>query len=77
MEKKYMNLLTLYLNSWTDTSKNDPRKKIYLSWSQFPFELLNQLENEEFLVQIKGKKIIILTEKGIKKSEELKKELNL
>lgn len=77
MEKKYLNLLTLYLNSWTDISRNDPNKKIFLTWKQFPFELINELEQEELLVQIKGKKIIILTEKGVKKSLELKKELNL
>lgn len=70
---KDLSLLLLCLTGWEENSKNDPEEKIIRSWKGYPFKVLNELEDENLLFQIRNGKSIILTKEGEEKAEELKK----
>ena len=69
---KDLNLLLLYLSGWEEESKREPGKKIIRAWKGYLFEVLNELQDEDFIYQIKDGKSVILRDEGIKKAEKLK-----
>jgi len=71
---KELNLLLLYLSGWEEDSRKNPGEKIFRAWNGFLFEVLNKLEEEDFIRQFRNAKSVILTEQGISRAEELKKE---
>ncbi len=74
MEKKIkeLNLLLLYLSGWEEESRREPGKKIIRAWKGYLFEVLNELQDDDYIYQIKDGKSVILKDEGIKKAEELK-----
>lgn len=71
---KELNLLLLYLSGWEEDSRKNPGEKIFRAWNGFLFEVLNKLEEEDYIRQFRNAKSVILTPQGISKAEELKKE---
>ncbi len=69
---KDLNLLLLYLSGWEEDSRKEPGKKVIRAWKGYLFEVLNELQDEDYLFQIKDGKSLILKEEGIKKAKELK-----
>lgn len=74
-------LLLLYLTSWEEDIRVPDRdtmkmvdKKLARSWKGYPFEVLDSLTEKGFIAGRRRAKSIYLTEEGIKKAEELKKE---
>ena len=74
MDKKIkdLNLLLLYLSGWEEESKREPGKKIIRAWKGYLFEVLNELQDDDLIFQIKDGKSVILKDEGIKKAMELK-----
>ena len=70
---KELNLLVLYLSGWEEDSRNDPGKKIFRSWKGYLFEILNEFEEKELIVQNRKSKSVVFTEAGKRKAEEIKK----
>jgi hypothetical protein len=73
MDKKIkeLTLLLLYLTSWEE---NDVlSEKVRRSWKGYPFEILDELNEEKLIFGNKRAKSVYFTEEGIKKAEELKK----
>ena len=69
---KDLNLLLLYLSGWEEDSRMEPGTKVIRAWKGYLFEVLNELQDEDYLFQIKDGKSLILKEEGIKKAKELK-----
>jgi hypothetical protein len=69
---KDMILLVLYLCGWEEDSRRNPGQKIYRSWKGYPFEVLNDFEEKDLIVQHYKSKSVVLTEAGRRKAEELK-----
>ena len=69
-----LTLLLLYLTSFTE--RNDfpemPR-----SWKGYPFESLNQLTDEKYILGSRRSKSVYLTDDGIKRALELMKKYNI
>lgn len=62
-----LTLLMLYLTSWTEKVQGFP-EGIPRSWKGYPFESLNKLVAEDYLVDVKHPsrtKSAVLTEEGI------------
>ena len=71
-----LSLLLIYLTGWEEDKRNGkPGEKIFFSWSQFQFKILNKLQEQKMLVQTPKGKILILTENGKRKAEEIKQKL--
>lgn len=71
---KDLNLLLMYLTGWEEESRKDPEKKVFRSWKGYLFEVLNDLEDDEFILQYRNTKSVIIPEEGITKAKALKKE---
>ena len=69
---KELNLLVMYLSGWEEDSRNNPGQKIYRSWKGYLFEVLNEFEEQEFIVQNRKSKSVVFTAAGRKKAEEIK-----
>jgi hypothetical protein len=70
-----LTLLILYLTHWVEKDKFGG-EGVCRSWKGYPFDALNKLVDEGYLVGVKhpGKsKSVVLTEKGINKAEELER----
>ena len=67
---KELSLLLLYLTSWKE---NDLPGEMRRSWKGYPFDILNELTDEDLLRGSTRSKSVYLTEDGIKKAEELMK----
>lgn len=67
---KELSLLLLYLTSWKE---NDLPGEMKRSWKGYPFDILNELTDEDLLRGSTRSKSVYLTEDGIKKAEELMK----
>jgi hypothetical protein len=67
-----LNLLLIYLTGWEEDKPSSPDEKIFRAWRGYLFEVLEELEKEKLLVQLRGAQSLILTEKGRLKAEELK-----
>lgn len=72
---KDLNLLLLYLCGWQEDSRQSPGEKIFRSWKGFPFSILNQLEEEKMIRQIKNGKSVIITDLGQRRAQQLKEKL--
>jgi hypothetical protein len=69
---KELNLLLLYLTGWEEDSRKNPGEKVFCTWNGYSFKVLNQLHDEKQIVQIKDKKLVIITEAGKQLAEKLK-----
>ncbi len=65
---KELTLLLIYLTSWQEEEFS---MKIHRSWKGYPFEILDQLREEDCITGSKPAKSIYLTEKGTTKAKEL------
>lgn len=74
---KDLSLLLLYLSGWEEDSRKDPGKKIVRSWKGYLFEVLNELQDEDLVYQIKDAKSLIIKDEGIKKAIELKERFSI
>jgi len=81
MEKviKELTLLLIYLTSWQEEEFSI---KINRSWKGYPFEILNELQEEGYISGSKRAKSVFLTEEGVAKAKEfmrkyVKEKLNL
>jgi hypothetical protein len=70
---KELNLLVLYLSGWEEDSRNNPGQKIFRSWKGYLFEVLNDFEEKEFIIQNRKSKSVVFTETGKRKAEEIKR----
>jgi hypothetical protein len=69
---KELNLLLLYLSGWEEDSRRHPGEKIYRSWKGYLFEILNDFEEKELIIQNHKSKSVVLTAAGRAKAEEIK-----
>jgi hypothetical protein len=72
---KDLNLLLLYLCGWQEDSRQTPGEKVFRSWKGFLFNILNQLEEEKMIRQIKGGKSLIITDAGLHRAQQLKEKM--
>lgn len=74
MEEKIeeLTLLLLYLTSWKEDDL-PVDMNVRRSWKGYPFEVLDELRNKDFLRGSKRSKSVYLTEDGMKEAEELLK----
>jgi len=68
-------LLLMYLTGWEEDSRKNPGEKIFRSWKGFLFNILNQLEEEKMIRQIKAGKSVVITEMGQRRAQQLKEKL--
>jgi len=68
-----LNLLVLYLSGWEEDSRNNPGQKIYRSWKGYLFEVINDLEEKEYIIQNRKSKSVVFTAAGRNKAEEIKR----
>jgi hypothetical protein len=64
---KELTLLLIYLTSWQEEEFSI---KIHRSWKGYPFEILNELQEENYVSGSKRAKSVYLTNEGIKKAKE-------
>ena len=67
---KELTLLLIYLTSWKEDTN---LIKVQRSWKGYPFETLDELNEEEYIDGSKRAKSVYLTEKGVVKAQELMK----
>jgi hypothetical protein len=65
---KELTLLLLYLTSWKE---DDLPGEMRRSWKGYPFEVLNQLTDEDFIRGSIRSKSVYFTETGIKEAKAL------
>ena len=70
---KELNLLVLYLSGWEEDSRKNPGDKIFRSWKGYLFEILNDFEEQEYIIQHRKSKSVVFTETGKRKAEEIKR----
>ncbi len=63
-----LTLLLLYLNSWEEKGLDNPVRR---AWKGYDFNVLNKLEEKDYISQSKTAKSVYLTEGGIDKAKEL------
>lgn len=66
---KELTLLLLYLASWEEDVGIG---KFQRSWKGYLFEILNELNDEEYITDSKRAKSVGITEKGVAEAEKLK-----
>ena len=64
-------LLSLFLAGWEEESRKTPGEKIFRSWKGYKFEVLDQLEKENCIVQYGAAKSVTLTPDGRKRAESI------
>ena len=67
---KELSLLLIYLTSWQE---DVGLTKVQRSWKGYPFEVLDELNEEGYINKNKRAKSIYLTEEGINKANDLMK----
>jgi Mn-dependent DtxR family transcriptional regulator len=67
---KELTLLLIYLTSWQE---DVGLKKVQRSWKGYPFEVLDELNEEGYIDGSKHAKSVYLTEEGLSKVKELMK----
>jgi len=67
---KELILLLIYLTSWQE---DVGFKKVQRSWKGYPFEVIDELNEEEYIDGSKYAKSVYLTEEGLDKAKELMK----
>jgi len=65
---KELTLLLIYLTSWKEDTN---LIKVQRSWKGYPFDALDELNEEGYIDGNKRAKSVYLTEKGLGKSKEL------
>lgn len=71
---KELTLLLLYLTSWKE---EDLPEGMSRSWKGYPFDILDELNDEDFIRGSKRSKSVYLTETGIKKAKDLAKKYHI
>ena len=70
---KDLSLLLISLTGWEEDSRNEPGTKVNKAWTGYSFDVLNELEAENLIVQFRGNaKTLILTKEGQEKALTLK-----
>jgi len=69
---KDLSLLLMYLTGWEEENKNKPGAKVFKTWSGYLIEIVGELQQQRLIFQWPGNKLIIMTDAGKKKAEELK-----
>jgi len=67
---KELTLLLIYLTSWQEDVS---LTKVQRSWKGYPFEVLDELNEEGYIDGSKHAKSVYLTEEGLNKVKELMK----
>lgn len=67
---KELTLLLLYLTSWKE---DELPQEMSRSWKGYPFDILNELTDEDFIRGSIRAKSVYLTKDGIKEDEKLMK----
>lgn len=67
---KELTLLLIYLTSWQEDAG---LTKVQRSWKGYPFEVLDELNEEGYINRSKHAKSVYLTEEGLSKGKELTK----
>ncbi|MDP2945316.1 MAG: DUF6429 family protein [Atribacterota bacterium] len=67
---KELTLLLIYLTSWQE---DVGLTKVQRSWKGYPFEVLDELNEEGYIDGSKRAKSVCLTEEGLGKAKELMK----
>jgi hypothetical protein len=67
---KELTLLLIYLTSWKEDTG---LTKVQRSWKDYPFEALDELNEEGYIDGNKRAKSVYLTEEGLGKAKELMK----
>ncbi len=68
---KELTLLLMYLNRFTD-EKNFKTAKDFYTWKGYNFDIINELDDEDFIYQGKHRdKSVYITEKGTKEAKKL------
>lgn len=70
---KELSLLLLHLTCWEEESRNNPGEKVFRAWKGYLFEVLNELEKENCILQFRHTKSVIVTEEGKQRAEKLKR----
>jgi len=65
--------LTLLLISFTSWQEKILSENITQSWKGYDFHILDELKEKGYISGSKGSKLVILTDEGLKKAEELSK----
>lgn len=68
---KELTLLLLYMTSWEE--KDDFFGDLRRSWKGYPFEVLNEFTDKDYIRGSIKSKSVYLTEKGIEEAKELVK----
>jgi hypothetical protein len=76
MEEKIkdLNLLLMFLTSWEEDSRKNQGEKVRCTWKGYDFKTMNQFADEKLIIQFKDKNLVIMTELGKQKAEQLKKQ---
>ncbi len=67
---KELTLLLIYLTSWQEDTG---LTKVQRSWKGYPFEVLDELNEERYIDGSKYAKSVYLTEEGLSKAKEFMK----
>jgi len=67
---KELSLLLLYLSSWEE---NEDYLDMKRSWKGYPFHILDQLKEEDYIRGSNRSKSVYLTESGVEQAEKLYK----
>ena len=71
---KELTLLLMYLTSWKEDAGFTEARR---TWKEYPFEIINELTDEDLISGSLRSKSVYLTDEGIKLAEQLvKKYLN-
>lgn len=73
-EIKELTLLLLYLTSWLEDKLPGEMRR---SWKGYPFDVLNELTDEDFIRGSIRSKSVYLTEAGIKEAKVLVKKYQI
>lgn len=68
-----LHLLLIYLTGSEEDDRINKGKKVYRSWKGYNFEILNALQEQNYIWQIPGGKSLLITDEGKQKCIELQK----
>ncbi|MCF3943039.1 DUF6429 family protein [Oceanobacillus alkalisoli] len=79
MERKVkeLTLLLLYLTSWKEEELQELFGETRRSWKGYPFDILDELTDEDFIRGSKRSKSVYLTKAGIKEAKEIAKKYQI
>lgn len=73
---KELTLLLAYLTSWNEKDRL-LKQEFKKSWKGYDFDILNKLQEEEYIYQENKKKYFIWEEKGIDEAQRLIEKYNI